>query len=74
MYPDAGEGAMPVSLATTYHDPEDRMYDQLAATLPVLARTFAGMAVHALGALTDRAVLSLERFTSRARAGARLQR
>jgi hypothetical protein len=52
---------MSVALATTYHDARDRMHDQIAETLPIIAQTFAGIAVIASSAAPAR---SLQLLTS----------
>jgi hypothetical protein len=36
-----------VALATTYHDPEGRLYQQVRRTLPVLSKIFGGLAIRA---------------------------
>jgi hypothetical protein len=36
---------MTITLATTYHDAHDRMYDQIINALPTLMRLFDGIAV-----------------------------
>ena len=38
---------MSVTLATAYHDSNDRTYDQIVGVLPTLSRLFANIAVQA---------------------------
>lgn len=45
-----------VALATTYHDPEERLYGQIQHVLPVLQGIFSGLAVRASGMATERAL------------------
>jgi hypothetical protein len=57
---------MTVTLATTYHDAKDRMYDQVVQALPTLTRLFEGIAVQASPAAPRRSLAAL------ADAGARI--
>lgn len=47
---------MRVVLAVTYHDPEDRLYEQMARVLPSLAAMFDGLAVRASHTVSDRSL------------------
>jgi hypothetical protein len=59
---------MTITLATTYHDGKDRMYDQIVHALPILTRVFDGIAVQASPAAPPRSLAAL------AHAGARIGR
>ncbi len=59
---------MAVTLATTYHDANDRMYAQIARVLPTLTHLFAGIAVQASSRAPERSLSLL------AHAGATIQR
>jgi hypothetical protein len=50
---------MTITLATTYHDGKDRMYDQIVHALPALTRLFDGIAVQASSAAPSRSLAAL---------------
>jgi hypothetical protein len=62
------QSAIPVVLAATHHDPEDRLYNQTVRVLPRLAQYFAGVAIQATHASQQRSLDLL------AGAGALIQR
>jgi hypothetical protein len=59
---------MSVTLATTYHDGNDRMFDQIARVLPSLTTLFHGIAIQASSRAPERSLTLL------ATAGAAIQR
>jgi len=50
---------MTITLATTYHDANDRLHDQIAQALPTLTRLFDGIAVQASAAAPPRSLALL---------------